>query len=79
MKATFNFKSVGKKHSDEAGFFKFLVKQEFNIHLSKVIQWCSFDGLTITIEAVTEEVIEWGKETIKNGFETSTGYKYILA
>lgn len=78
MKMTFEFKSVGKKHENENGFFKFLAQEQFNLEKSRVIQWCKFDGLKITIEAVTDEVIEWGKKTIENGFETPTGYKYIL-
>ena len=78
MKRTFEFESVGKAHNEEVNFFKFLVTYEFNITGSKVIQWCTFNGLTITIEALSEEVIEWGFETIKGGFETPTGYKYIL-
>ena len=78
MKATFEFISVGKKHNDEFGFFKFLVREQFNREGSRVIQWCTINELTVTIEALTDEVVEWGRETIKNGFETPTGYKYIL-
>lgn len=78
MKNTFEFKSVGKKHEDENGFFEFLVKEQFNLEKSRVVQWCEFNGLKITINAASEEIIEWGKKTIENGFETPTGYKYIM-
>lgn len=78
MEAILKFKSVGKKHNDESGFFKFLVQEKFNSENSKVIQWCSFEGLTIKIQALTDDVVIWGKATIGNAIETPTGYKYLL-
>lgn len=78
MEAILKFKSVGKKHPEEVEFFKFLVKQKFFHAKSRVIQWCSFDGLTVKISALTDEVVVWGKETIGDTVETETGYKYIL-
>lgn len=77
MKTTLTFKSVGKTHQEEVKFFKFLVQSLFNDSGSKVIQWCTFNGLSITIEAVTPQVVLWGIETIGNIIETPTGYKFI--
>ena len=78
MKAILKFESTGKKHNDENGFFSFLVKQEFNHIGSRVIQWCKIEALTVTIEALTPEVVEWGIDTLKNGIKTPTGYEYSL-
>ena len=77
MKTTLTFTSVGKTHPKEVKFFKFLVQSLFNDSGSKVIQWCTFNGLSVTIEAVTPQVIQWGIETIGDTIETPTGYKFI--
>lgn len=77
-KKVFRFKSVGKKHEDESGFFKFLVRQEFALEGSRVIQWCKFDGLNVIVEALEPEIIEWAETTLGKCIETSTGYKYGL-
>ena len=78
MTKQFKFKSVGKKHGDESGFFKFLVAQKFTIEGSRVIQWCKFNGLTVTVHALEPQIIEWAENTIGNTIQTPTGYKYSL-
>lgn len=76
--ATFRFKSTGLKHADEAGFFAFLVKQQFNIKSNRSIQWCKFDGLSVTVEALEPEIIDFVSIGLGQVVETKTGYKYEL-
>jgi hypothetical protein len=77
MKTILRFRSTGEAHEDEARFFKYLVNETFD--RSKVIEWCTFDGLTVTIEAFSAEVVQWGVETLKNGVSSPNGlYKYEL-
>jgi hypothetical protein len=78
MKAVLEFESIGRKHQNENGFFAFLVREKFSNVNSRVIQWCTIKDLTVTIEALTDQVVEWGMQTLKNGLETETGYRYVL-
>ena len=74
----FTFKSVGKKHEEETAFFKFLVGQEFSYKQSKAIQWCTVNELTITVVALSIEVVEMVRSVIEEGLSTNNGHKYIL-
>lgn len=74
----YTFKSVGKDHKDPAGFFKFLLNQEFNFKRNNAIQWCKIEGLTVTVQSLEPEVIKFAELILLHPIETSTGYKFTL-
>ena len=77
MKATFNFESIGRTHPDEAGFFKYLIADR----LGNLWQFCTINGLSVTVDSLTPEVVFWAYSRMAKDnciIITPTGYEYTI-
>lgn len=74
----FNYKSTGIKHTEEDGFFEFVVKSKFNEEGNRSLQWCKFDGLSIIVETFEPSIIDFVGITLKDVIETRSGHRWEL-
>ena len=78
MTKTFEYRSTGVIHEEEAQFFAFVVRQRFTQDNNRAIQWCRFDGLKIHVDTLEPSVVDLVSITLKDVIETNGGHRWEL-
>lgn len=74
----FEYRSTGKKHEDEAYFFKFIVRNKFQNEDNNAYQWCAFKGTTVIVEALEPEIIDFARLVLTDTIESNSGHRWEL-